>query len=228
MTLMFTGIIQHVGSVRAVRNVGSGRRIAIDLGPLADGLALGDSVAVSGACLTAVRIDGAAEFGAAEFDVSAETVSRTTLGDLRTGDPVNLERALRAGAGLDGHLVQGHVDGVGEITRIDKQPDQWAVEVACPTARTDEMVEKGSVAVAGVSLTITALADGRFSVALIPATWEATTFGRMSAGAKVNIETDVIGKYVRRYLRQIAGGSADLSGRPGGLTVEKLRDAGFM
>lgn len=221
---MFTGIIQRVGAVRGVRSVGDGLRIAVDLGSLTEGLALGDSVAVGGACLTAVRIDGAV----AEFDVSAETVARTTLGSARTGDAVNLERALRAGAGLDGHLVQGHVDGVGEIARIDRSPEQWTVAVACPRELTDEMVEKGSVAVAGVSLTITALADGQFSVALIPATWEATTFGTMGVGAKVNIETDVIGKYVRRYLRQMAGGSAEAPARPGGLTIDKLRDAGFM
>ena len=221
---MFTGIIQHVGTVRAVRTVGRGRRIAIDLGPLTDGLALGDSVAVSGACLTAVRIDGTV----AEFDVSAESVSRTTLGDARGGDRVNLECALRAGAGLDGHIVQGHVDGIGEIARIDKQPDQWTVEIACPPGLTDEMVEKGSVAVAGVSLTITAVADGRFSVALIPATWQATTFDRASAGVKVNVETDVLGKYVRRYLQQLAGGSADSRSRAGSLSIDKLRDAGFM
>jgi len=229
---MFTGIIQHVGTVRAVRTVGKGRRMTVDVGPLAAGLAVGDSVSVSGACLTACRIEGAA----VDFDLAAETVSRTTLGDVRSGAKVNLERALRLGAGLDGHLVQGHVDGVGEVRRIDRSADQWAVEFSAPGSLTDEMVEKGSVAVCGVSLTLTAVRDGLFSVALIPTTWKATTFGEMSVGSKVNIETDVIGKYVRRYLRQIAGaGGADGgparvggSGKAGGLTIEKLRDAGFM
>jgi riboflavin synthase len=158
-----------------------------------------------------------------DFDLAAETVSRTTLGDIRTGAKVNLERALRLGAGLDGHLVQGHVDGVGEVRRIDRSADQWTVEFSAPGNLADEMVEKGSVAVCGVSLTVTAVRDGLFSVALIPTTWTATTFADMSVGSKVNIETDVIGKYVRRYLRQIAGG-----GGPGGLTIDKLRDAGFM
>ena len=223
---MFTGIIQHVGRVRAVRNVGKGRRLTVDVGHLADGLRLGDSVSVSGACLTACGIDGAA----VDFDLAAETVSRTTLGEVRAGAKVNLECALRLGAGLDGHLVQGHVDGVGEIRRIDRSADQWTVEFAAPGNLTDEMVEKGSVAVCGVSLTVTSVADGRFSVALIPTTWTATTFADMSVGSKVNIETDVIGKYVRRYLHQIAGASGE-DGRParaGGLTIEKLRDAGFM
>jgi riboflavin synthase len=168
-----------------------------------------------------------------DFDIAAETVARTTLGEVRTGAKVNLERALRLGAGLDGHLVQGHVDGVGEVRRIDRAPDQWTVEFSAPSNLTDEMVEKGSVAVCGVSLTITAVRDGLFGVALIPTTWKVTTFGDMSVGSKVNIETDVIGKYIRRYLWQIAGASGEdggpaKAGGPGGLTIEKLRNAGFM
>ena len=229
---MFTGIIQYVGTVRAARTVGKGRRLTVDVGPLAEGLGIGDSVSVSGACLTACRIEGAA----VDFDIAAETVSRTTLGAVRAGAKVNLERALRLGDGLDGHLVQGHIDGVGEVRRIDRSADQWTVEFSAPGNLTDEMVEKGSVAICGVSLTLTAVADGLFSVALIPTTWTATTFADMSIGSKVNIETDVIGKYIRRYLRQIAGvgdadggaGKAGGAGGPGGLTIERLRDAGFM
>jgi len=217
---MFTGIIQCVGTVRAVRTVGKGRRITVDVGPVADGLGLGDSVAVDGACLTACGI----EAPAVDFDVAAETVSRTTLANARPGDKVNIEPAMRLGAALDGHLVQGHVDGTGEVSRIDRGADQWAVEFSAPADLTDEMVVKGSVAVCGVSLTITGVEAGTFGVALIPTTWTETTFAGMSVGSKVNIETDVIGKYVRRYLRQITG-SPD---KPGGLTVEKLRDAGFI
>jgi len=217
---MFTGIIQYVGTVRAVRTIGKGRRITVGVGPLADGLGLGDSVAVDGACLTACKIDGSV----ADFDVAAETVSRTTLAGVRVGTKVNLERSLRVGDGLDGHLVQGHVDGTGELRRIDRGADQWTVEFSVPASLADEMVEKGSVAVSGVSLTITAIAAGRFSVALIPTTWTETIFADMSVGSKVNIETDVIGKYIRRYVKQMSGGS----GLVGGLTMEKLRDAGFM
>ncbi len=217
---MFTGIIQYVGAIRAARTVGKGRRITVEVGPLADGLGLGDSVAVDGACLTACRIEGAA----VDFDVAAETVSRTTLAGAKSGTKVNLERALRLGAALDGHLVQGHVDGTGELRRIDRGAEQWTVEFSAPADLTDEMVVKGSVAVCGVSLTITAVDAGGFSVALIPTTWTATTFADMSVGSKVNIETDVIGKYVRRYLQQITGGP----GKPGGLTMDKLRDAGFI
>ena len=213
---MFTGIIQHVGAVRSVRAVGAGRRIAVDLGPLAEGLALGDSVAVDGACLTACGLDGTL----AEFDVAGETVRRTTLGAARPGTRVNLERALRLSGALDGHLVQGHVDGVAEIRRIDRSADQWTVEFAAPAALTDEMVEKGSVAIAGVSLTLTGVSGGGFAVALVPTTLRETTLADLAAGAKVNVETDLIGKYVRRYLRQ-------MSAPAGGLTLEKLRDAGF-
>jgi riboflavin synthase len=225
---MFTGIIQHVGTVRAARTVADGRRLTIDLGPLAAGLAAGDSVAIDGACLTACRV--AAE--QADFDLTAETVARTTLGSARAGAKVNLERALRVGAALDGHLVQGHVDGTAEIARIDRRPDQWTVEFAAPAALTDEMVEKGSVAVSGVSLTLTAVGAGTFAVALIPTTWTHTTFANVAAGAKVNVETDIIGKYVRRYLRQISTPSAPTAAAApapgGGLTIEKLREAGFI
>jgi riboflavin synthase len=231
---MFTGIIQHVGAVRAARAVGDGRRLTIDLGPLADGLAAGDSVAVDGACLTACRVAGAA----ADFDLAAETVARTTLGAARPGTRVNLERALLVGAALDGHLVQGHVDGTAEIARIDRRPDQWTVELAAPAAVTDEMVEKGSVTVNGVSLTLTAVGPGTFAVALIPTTWTHTTFADLAAGAQVNVETDIIGKYVRRYLCQLSGqpapapsaapGGAAPAAPAGGLTIEKLREAGFI
>ena len=216
---MFTGIIQHVGRLEADRPSGDGKRLTIDLGPVAEGLKPGDSVAIDGACLTVCGLTG----GRGDFDVSGETLSRTTLGALRAGGKVNLERAMRLGEGLDGHLVQGHVDGVGRIRRIDRRPDQWTVEFEAPGELIGQMVRKGSVAVAGVSLTLTAVAEGTFAVALIPTTWNETTFAELAVGSKVNVETDVIGKYVRRYLQQLAS----TGGRDGGLTIEKLRDAGF-
>jgi riboflavin synthase len=206
---------------------GGGRRLTIDVGALAEGLKPGDSVAVDGACLTACAIRGPL----ADFDAVGETVSRTTLADVRAGAKVNLERPLRLDGRLDGHIVQGHVDGVAEIRRIDKAGDQWSVEFAAPAELTSGMVEKGSAAVNGVSLTLTAVGDGTFSVALIPTTVAETTFGELGAGAKVNVETDVIGKYVRRYLGPMAAEARPCpaeAGRPaGGLTFEKLRDAGF-
>jgi riboflavin synthase len=222
---MFTGIIQHVGEVRAARVVGEGRRLTIDLGPLGEGLAIGDSLAVSGACLTACGVSGRL----ADFDLAAETVSRTTLASAGPGTRVNLERALRAGDALGGHLVQGHVDGLAEIARIDRRADQWTVQFAAQQELTDEMVPKGSVAVDGVSLTLTHVADGAFAVALIPTTWSRTTFGSLAVGDKVNVETDIIGKYVRRCLRQLAGqDAASPSPHAPGLTLDKLRGAGFV
>jgi len=211
---MFTGIIQHVGVVTAAEASAAGRRLSIDLGPLADGLSAGDSVAVCGACLTAAGINGII----GQFDVVFETLDRSTLGRLATGSRVNLERALRVGDGLDGHFVQGHVDGKGRIDRIDRNAGRWEIHLTCPNELTDQMVPKGSVAVDGVSLTLATLGEGRFSVAIIPTTLEATTLGERKVGDAVNIETDVLGKYVRRMLGPDVGG---------GVTIEALRRAGF-
>ncbi len=212
---MFTGIIQFVGTVRRAEPTRQGRRLFIDLGPLAEGVRLGDSVAVNGACLTAASLAGSV--GA--FDVVAETLSRTTLGTLSEGARVNLERAMRLGEGLEGHIVQGHIDGTGTIERTETAGGQWLLHVRCDKALTDEMVSKGSVALSGVSLTLAGVADGRFHVALIPTTLAETTLQGLRVGDAVNIETDVLGKYVRRLLGQLAGGD--------GLTIEKLRQAGF-
>jgi riboflavin synthase len=215
---MFTGIIQHVGRLLAARDGPGRRRLRIDLGPLADGLRSGDSVAVSGVCLTACAVGE----GAGEFDVVAETLSRTTLGRLRNGARVNLERSLRVGEALEGHLVQGHVDGLAEVERVQRG-DRWAVAFHAPAELTDQMVPKGSVAVDGVSLTLVEVADRQFRVALIPTTLRQTTLGGLNEGDKVNIEIDVIGKYVRRCL-----GRVPAAFRPRGVTLEKLREAGFL
>lgn len=214
---MFTGIVRHVGTVLAASPAGDGRRLTVELGPLSEGLADGDSVAVSGVCLTVTGRTNTA----AEFDVVGETVSRTTLGSVQAGTKVNLERALSLGGALDGHLVQGHVDGVAEVRRVDRERTGRRVEFAAPAELTDAMAPKGSVAVDGVSLTLAALARGAFTVALIPTTASATTLGDLKVAAKVNVETDMIGKYVRRYLESIAGAGG------GKLTLEKLREAGF-
>lgn len=215
---MFTGIVRHVGSVKSVRPSGGGSRLAIDLGPLAEGLRQGDSVAVNGACLTATDLQGAA----AEFDVISETLSHTTLGTLRPGAKVNLERALAAGDTLDGHLVQGHIDGTAAVRTI-KHDGQWTIEFSAQAELLGQMVSKGSVTIDGVSLTLANVSTDRFSVALIPTTLADTTLANLTAGVKVNVETDVIGKYVLRYLQQIASGQAG-----GGLSLEALRQAGFM
>jgi riboflavin synthase len=215
---MFTGIIQHVGRVESADATAAGKRLTIELGPLAEGLSPGDSVAVDGACLTAATVRG----GAAAFDVIAETLTRTTLGERAGGDKVNLERPLKLQSLLDGHIVQGHIDGVATVQRIDQAGGQCVICLACDKSLTDEMVRKGSIALDGVSLTLVDVADGRFSVALIPATLERTTLGRRRAGGKVNVETDVLGKYVRRLL-----GEAGLLPARQPLTLERLRQAGF-
>jgi riboflavin synthase len=212
---MFTGIIRHIGKVLASQAAASGRRLTIDLGPLASGLAVGDSVAVSGACLTACGVADAR----AQFDVIRETLGRTTLGGLGVGAKVNLERSLQLGQGLDGHLVQGHVDGLATLRRV-RTGAEYVLEFSAAADLTGLMIPKGSVAIDGVSLTLVDVAADTFSVSLIPTTLAETTLGERRPGDGVNIETDVIGKYLRKYLK-------GLSSRPGGITLDKLRDEGF-
>ena len=218
---MFTGIIQHVGVVRAVEGGQGGARLTIDLGPLGQGLREGDSVAVNGACLTVAALGEAA----AKFDVVAETLRLTTLGELRGGARVNLERALAVGGALDGHMVQGHVDGVAMVGKV-RRGDEWLVECTAGRDLTNLMVTKGSVAVDGVSLTLVSVGSDRFGVALIPTTLRATTLGDLRVGRRVNIETDVIGKYVLRHLRLLAGAEGG-GGLEAGVTIDRLREAGF-
>jgi riboflavin synthase len=212
---MFTGIIRHVGTVLGARPRGAGRELTIDVGPLADGLSTGDSVAVSGACLTVSGV--LAE--RATFDAGAETLAKTTLGSLSAGARVNLERPVSAGAALDGHIVLGHVDGVAEVRAVRTAP-QHVMELAAPAELTAMMVEKGSVCIDGVSLTLVGVSPTGFGAALIPETLARTTLAGLKAGSKVNVETDIIGKYVLKYVSALAA--------PGGVTMNKLREAGFL
>ena len=212
---MFTGIIQHVGAVQSLSQAPLGRRLAIDVGPLAEGLKRGDSVAVNGACLTVSDLSDRV----GEFDVVAETLSRTTLGRLRAGGKVNLERALRLGDGLDGHLVQGHVDGVATLKSI-RLGGECVLTFHAGCDLTGLMVVKGSVAIDGVSLTLAEAGKNQFSVAIIPTTLERTTLGLLKAGDEVNIETDILGKYVQKLL----GDRLPLAGN---LTMDTLRKHGF-
>ncbi|MCL2700275.1 MAG: riboflavin synthase [Phycisphaerae bacterium] len=214
---MFTGIIRHVGCVEGVESARCGRRVAISLGPLAAGLRVGDSVAVDGVCLTA----SAVREGVGVFDVIHETLSRTTLGGLTRQARVNLEPALRLGDGLDGHLVQGHVDGLARLSRV-RDGASRELEFTAGADLTDLMVVKGSIAIHGVSLTLTAARRDGFGVAIIPTTLRETTLGQLRVGDEVNIETDVIGKYVLKCLK--AGPLRD----GGGLTMDKLRENGFL
>jgi riboflavin synthase len=212
---VFTGIVRHVGTVQTAADADGRRKVSVACGPLATDLRAGDSVAVAGACLTAAEVSAAV----ATFDVGGETLARTTLGRLAPGERVNLERALRVGDRLDGHLVQGHVEGTAEVAEI-RRGEPWTLVLSAGPELIAQMVPKGSVAVDGVSLTLVEVTGGRFSVALIPTTLADTTLGDLSVGEAVNIETDLLGKYVRRYLE-------GLSPSAGGLTLEKLREAGF-
>ena len=211
---MFTGIIQRVGVIRSVQAVGAGRRLVIDISDLAAGLKLGDSVATNGVCLTVSQISPPT----AAFDAVTQTLGRTNLIDLTAGSKVNLELPLLLGGRLDGHLVQGHVDGVAHLQQPGHAPD-WLWRFGCPENLTSQMVPKGSVALDGVSLTVVGVQPTSFTVALIPTTLAGTTLGQLAVGAKVNVETDILGKYVQRYLGNLAAG--------GGLTMDKLRRAGF-
>ena len=192
---MFTGIIEGMGSITAIRSVGQARRLAITADYVLEGTRVGDSIAVSGACLTAVMISGK-RF---EADVSPETIARTTFGVARAGERVNLERALRFSDRLDGHLVSGHIDGIGIIKAIGTKANATILTIGVEAALSRYMIEKGSVAVDGISLTINQCTANRFEVSIIPHTWMTTTLRLKKIGAAVNIETDMIGKYVERF-----------------------------
>lgn len=191
---MFTGIVQALGRIARIETRGGDLRLFVDATALDAEVALGDSVCVCGACLTVV----AREAGTLAFDVSNETIALTTLGALRAGDGVNLEPALRLSDRLGGHLVSGHVDGVGHVVSIepDARSQRWVFEV--PAALSRYIAAKGSVCVEGVSLTVNEVAGNRFGVNLIPHTIEATTFRHKRVGDAVNIEVDLIARYLER------------------------------
>lgn len=191
---MFSGLVQKLGEVVAVENRPPGVRLVIDAGELAAGAAQGASIAINGCCLTVVERSGD-QLG---FDAGAETLSRTNLGRLRPGSRVNLETSLKIGDELGGHFVSGHVDAVGMLDERIDEGDWSTCWFRVPAPLTRQMASKGSVAVDGVSLTLVEVENERFSVALIPHTLEVTTLGRLAVGDEVNIETDILAKYVAR------------------------------
>lgn len=195
---MFTGIIEELGEVVAIEPGADSSRITVRGEVTTADPAHGASIAVNGACLTVT--DHEAKGGVVTFDVMAESLRRTVLGDLAVGDAVNLERAMVLGARLDGHLVQGHVDGTATI--VERRPgDRWEeVRLAIDPALAPFVVEKGSICLDGVSLTLTVAGDDHVEVALIPTTMELTTLGRKGVGDRVNVEVDILGKYVQRML----------------------------
>ena len=193
---MFTGLIESLGTVYRLDPDGAGRHLVVAEPGLAPQLVIGESVAVNGACLTVVERD-AQTF---RFQVGPETLERTNLGALAVGDVVNLERSLRLGDRLGGHLVQGHVDGLGTIASRQRQGDWEVVSFRCAPELAAQMVSKGSVAVDGISLTLVDVTPSGFSVMLIPHTLAVTTLGRKGPGATVNLETDLLAKYVWKFM----------------------------
>jgi riboflavin synthase len=199
---VFTGIIERVGGVEAVREQAGGRRFSLDAPGFWDGLAAGASVAVDGVCLTIVEQRG----GRAQFDVIPETLRCSTLGERRPGDRVNLERALRADARMDGHFVQGHVDAVATVARTETAGGEarWTFRLAREWMK--YVIPKGAVAIDGISLTVASVGGDEFTVALIPTTLEKTTLGGKGPGARVNIETDILARTVVHAIESIAAG----------------------
>jgi riboflavin synthase len=212
---MFTGIVTDLGVVRelSIRSLSGRLRIAAE--SLSREVAIGDSVAVNGACLTVTTV----EPPDMTFDVVTETLEKTILGDLKPGETVNLEGALRVGDRLSGHFVMGHVDGVGRVVSRTDEPGQTVFRVHVPDAVAPYLLEKGSIAINGISLTIWDVADPEFSVAVIPHTLAETTLGKTHRGHPVNLEADVLARWIAKMMPGAPSG--------GGLTMEKLREAGY-
>lgn len=213
---MFTGIIESGGVVRAARLGSSGGAISVEIGRLAEGTKPGDSIAVNGVCLTVCKLAGIV----ADFDVSGETVVKSSVGKLRVGSVVNLERAMSAGGRFGGHIVQGHIDGTGKIASIDRKGEFAEMRFEVDAELLGEIVAKGSVAIDGISLTVAKLDSRGFAVAVIPVTLKETTLAKAKVGDVVNVETDIICKTIKRQLEQMAGDG-------GGLSLDKLRGMGF-
>jgi riboflavin synthase len=193
---MFTGIIEELGRVRSIEQRGENAYIVIEAQVVTEDTNNGDSIAVNGVCLTALDVHNNS-FAA---DVSRETLLRSTVGNLQPGTPVNLERSVTPATRLGGHIVQGHVDARGQFVSVADHGESWTVRISFPPEITRYLVFKGSVAVEGISLTIANLAADYFEVAIIPKTWQLTNLSQLKPGDNVNLEVDVIGKYVERLL----------------------------
>jgi riboflavin synthase len=196
---MFTGIVEHIGRIDRIERQAGLCRLYVDAGPIAEGVKLGDSIAVLGTCLTVTEIAGSR----LAFESVPETLARTRLGELKQGDAVNLERAMAADSRFDGHIVQGHVEGMGRVRRFDRNGDDVELHIQCDSELAAQLVDKGSVTIDGVSLTVVAVVSDGFHVVLIPHTLDVTTLSKLAVGASVNLELDVFGKYVKQYLDRV-------------------------
>jgi riboflavin synthase len=217
---MFTGIIEELGRVRSVERRGEGARLVVEARTVTEGTQEGDSIAVNGVCLTAidVRRDSFAADG------SRETLQRSTLANLRTGSAVNLERAVTPATRLGGHIVQGHVDARGRYLHAIEHGGSWTVRISYPPEMARYLVFKGSVAVEGISLTVAGLTDEYFEIAVIPKTWAVTNLSELHPNTEVNLEADIIAKYVERILTVVPNIKSEESSS---LTIEKLADLGY-
>jgi len=217
---MFTGIIEELGKIAAFERRGDGAKIKISAEIVTRDTRSGDSIAVNGVCLTAIDITPDS-FAA---DVSGETLRRSTLGKLSVGAPVNLERAVTVSTRLGGHIVQGHIDATGEFLSASQSGDFWTVRVRFPSEIAKYLIYKGSISVEGISLTIANLTDDSFEIAVIPKTWNQTNLHRLKTGDALNLEADMIAKYVERILlyRQKPPEKTDA------ITIEKLTKLGFV
>ncbi len=221
---MFTGIIEGLGTIGAIRPAGQGKRLTIEADYALDQTKIGDSIAVNGACLTVVKINGK-KF---EVDLSPETLAASTFDKARLGDRLNIERAMRLSDRIDGHLVSGHVDGIGVIKQREKLGNAIRVTIAVPEALSRYIIHKGSIAVDGISLTINACEPKSFTVSIILHTAEITTIGLKQNGDPVNIETDMIGKYVERFTRGDSMYAGEKTTESSGVTMESLAKSGFL
>ncbi len=214
---MFTGIIEYLATVRKLSLRAGGAELFLDFSDFYNDLVLGESIAINGVCLTVKEISAKV----VSFDVSSETLGKTTLGKLRNTESVNIERALKVGDRLGGHFVTGHVDGIGTIKEKKQFADQCTISFSAESKFTDMMIEKGSVAIDGISLTLVDIAQGVFSVALIPFTLTSTTLGFRKAGDRVNIEIDMMGKWIKKLLE-------NTQGKKDSVTQNKLIEQGFL
>jgi len=231
---MFTGIIEAVGKVANIEHGGEAIRLTVASSKIAEDVALGDSVSINGVCLTVTDIHAPR----ITFDAVYETMRKTTLGDLGVGDAVNLERAVPVGGRLGGHVVQGHVDGTGRIASIRPIGNSWFVYIDTTPELMRYIVTKGSVAVNGISLTVAEAEDRTFALSIIPHTWENTTLQQLRAGDAVNIETDILGKYVEKMLSGYGvGGNTSTPADPyrdrytgdrSGVTMDLLTRSGYV
>ncbi len=213
---MFTGIIEEVGEIFGIRPVTGGYKLTIEASKVAEDAVLGASIAINGVCLTITSIEGAR----LEFDAIKETVDRTNLGKLKPGDKVNLERALKLGDRLDGHFVQGHVDGKGVITRKVDSASECVFWLKPDEAILPCIIPKGSVAIDGISLTIAAISGNEFSVAIIPTTLSMTSLADRKVGDLINIETDIVARTIIHRLQDMS--------RDRGLSIDTLRQNGYL